>query len=144
MEEKYYAVINCVFNLDVDPNSLIVKLKEKDIRKIFRLMKKLKNNLSVEILDEDFEMITFDIFIDDYAHIKIINNQLFVTNNDVCEILIDESNLVRDVILEPAIKKHYDDMRHVMQLLYPSNRMKRRKKPFEKRKLKFLESTKYD
>lgn len=140
MDHKYYAVINIVFNTDIDINSLIVKLKDVDIRKIFRILKKLKTNLSIEFIDIDMEMITFDIIIDDYASIKIINNQLYVMRDDILEFLIDENNLVRDIVLDKATRKNYDDMRKIMQLIYPYNSMKRKKakEPFTLRNKRYV------
>ncbi len=31
MEEKYYAVINCIFKPDINPNFLFVKLKIEEV-----------------------------------------------------------------------------------------------------------------
>jgi len=125
--EKYYAKINCILDLDIDSSSLIVKLKEIDIRKIFRILNKLINNLSIEFVVIEMEMLTFDIFIDDNARIKIVDNQLYVQRNDVLEILIDLDNLVRDIILERAIKNNYDDMSAVIDLIYPDHSARKRK-----------------
>ena len=140
MEHKYYAIINTVFDMNIDSNSIIVKLIDVDIRKIFRILKKLKTNLSIEFIDIDMEMISFDIFIDDYASIKIINNQLYVTRDDILELLIDENNLVRDIVLDKATRKNYDDMRKIMQLIYPYNRIKRKKvkEPFTLRNNRYI------
>ncbi|MCX6158552.1 MAG: hypothetical protein NTY74_11305 [Ignavibacteriae bacterium] len=126
--------------MDIESNSLIVKLKDVDKRKIFRILKKLKTNLSIEFIDIDMEMISFDIFIGDYASIKIINNQLYVTRDDIHEFLIDENNLVRDIVLDKATRKNYDDMRKIMQLIYPYNRMKRKKakEPFTLRNKRYI------
>jgi len=140
MEHKYYAIINTVFDMNIDSNSIIVKLIDVDIRKIFRILKKLKTNLSIEFIDIDMEMISFDIFIGDYASIKIINNQLYVVRDDIQEFLIDENNLVRDIVLDKATRKNYDDMRKIMQLIYPYNRMKRKKvkEPFTLRNKRYI------
>ena len=126
--------------MNIDSNSIIVKLIDVDIRKIFRILKKLKTNLSIEFIDIDMEMISFDIFIDDYASIKIINNQLYVTRDDILELLIDENNLVRDIVLDKATRKNYDDMRKIMQLIYPYNRIKRKKvkEPFTLRNNRYI------
>ena len=119
MESKYYAVVNVVFDLEVDSNSLIVKLNETDIRKIFRILKKLKTNMKKGFARIEMEMVTFDLCLSNYSFIKIVNNQLYVSRDDVLEFLIDENNLIRNIILEKALKKNYDDVRKVMQLLYP-------------------------
>ncbi len=133
METKYYAVVNVVFDLEVDSNSLIVKLSETDIRKIFRILKKLKTNMKKGFARIEMEMVTFDLCLSNYSYIKIINNQLYVSRDDVLEFLIDENNLIRDIILEKALKKNYDDMRKVMQLLYPP-------KPKRKPRIKLFSS----
>ncbi|MCX6158663.1 MAG: hypothetical protein NTY74_11865 [Ignavibacteriae bacterium] len=133
METKYYAVINVVFDLDIDCNSLIVILNETDIRKIFRILKKLKTNMKAGFARIEMEMVTFDLCLTNFSQIKIINNQLYVSRDDVLEFLIDENNLIRDIILEKALKKNYDDMRKVMQLLYPP-------KPKRKPRIKLFNS----
>ena len=129
--------------MDIKDESLYVKLKETDVRKIFRIIKKLRTDLTVEFRDVDMEMVTFDVYIDDYAQIKIIYNQLYVTKDDVFEFVIDDYNLVRDVILEIALKKNYDDMKKVMQLLYP-NKSKRRNLRPKKRIIRSLEELKHE
>jgi hypothetical protein len=119
METKYYAVVNVVFDLEIDSNSLIVKLNEADIKKIFRILKKLKTNMKAGFAVIEMEMVTFDLHLSNFSYIKIVNSQLYVSRNNILEVLIDENNLVRDIILEKALKKNYDDMKKVMQLLYP-------------------------
>lgn len=126
-KEKYFAKINCILDLDIDRSSLHVKLTETDIRKMFRTLNTLINNLSVEFAVIEMEMLTFDIFIDDNTRIKIVDNQLYVHRNDVHEILIDRDNLVRDIILERAIKNNYDDMSAVIDLIYPDHSARKRK-----------------
>ena len=116
---KYYAVINVVFDLEVDSNSLIVELNDNEDRKIFRLLKKLKIDMNKSFAEIDLEMVTFDLYLSNFSYIKIVNNELYVSRNNILEVLIDENNLVRDIILEKALKKNYDDMKKVMQLLYP-------------------------
>lgn len=125
--ESYYARINCIFDLEFDSSSLIISLTEADVRKIIRTLNKLINNLSVEFAVIEMEMLTFDIFMGDYARIKIVDNQLYVQRNDVLEILIDQDNLVRDIILEKAIKKNYDDLSVVMDMIYPDHSARKRK-----------------
>lgn len=94
----------------------------------------MTNSLSAEFELIDMTMVTFDIFIEEYARIKIVNNQLFVMNNGVLEILIDEENLVRDIILEEDIKKNYDDMREIMRFIHPYKSVNRKKaKPYNLR-----------
>lgn len=114
---KYYAVINSLFELDINSNSLIISLSESDARKILRLLKKLKTNINAEYDLTDEEFITFDIYLNDYTHIKIVNNQLYVYRHNILELFIDECNLVRDIVIEKALKKNYDDTRKTIQLL---------------------------
>ena len=118
-ETKYYAVINVIFDLEVDSKSLIVKLNDVEERKIFRLLKKLKSDMKKGFARIEMEMVTFDLYLSNFSYIKIVNNQLYVSRDNILEVLIDENNLVRDIILEKALKKNYDDMKKVMQLLYP-------------------------
>lgn len=127
METKYYAVINVVFDMDIDYNSLIVKLNETDIRKIFRIIKKLKTNMKVGFAMLEMEMVTFDIHLNNYSYLKIVHNQLYVSRDNVLEFLIDENNLVRDLILEKALKKNYDDIGKVMQIICPHSSNPRKK-----------------
>ena len=125
-KEKNYAVINCIFNLDIDSNSLSVKLNEVDIRKIFRVLNNLTNDLSVEFDDREMETLTYVIFIDNNIRIKIVNDQLYVFRNDVLEFLVDQNYLVRNIILKKAIRNNYDDMRKIMRLIYPVPGAKRK------------------
>ncbi len=130
---KYYAVINVVFDLEVDSNSLIVELNDNEDRKIFRLLKKLKIDMNKSFAEIDLEMVTFDLYLSNFSYIKIVNNELYVSRNNILEVLIDENNLVRDIILEKALRKNYDDIKKVMQLLYPP-------KPRRKQRIKIFDS----
>jgi hypothetical protein len=140
--EKYCARINCLFNLQEDSNSLIVRLSEEDSRKILRVLKGLRSNLAVEFSDIEMEMINIDVFLDDSVKIKIVDEQLYVQRNDVLEFLIDENNLVRDIVFRKAIKKNYDVIRKIMQLIYPPD-TKPRKMTVNK-PLTLREKPKYD
>jgi len=131
MGSKYYAVINVVFDLGIDCKSLIVSLNEKDTRKIFRVLKKLKTNMKKGFARIEMEMVTFDLCLSNYSYIKIVNNQLYVSRDDVLEFLIDEKNLIRDIILEKALKKNYDDIKKVMRLIYPPNSMREKKQKYK-------------
>ena len=131
METKYYAIINVVFDLDIDCKSLIVKLNETDIRKIFRILKKLKTNMKTGFAMVEMKMVTFDLYLNDFSQIKIVNNQLYVSRDNVLEFLIDDKNLIRDIILEKALKKNYDDIKKVMRLIYPPNSMREKKQKYK-------------
>lgn len=129
MKYKYYAVINILYELNINSNSLIVNLSESDKRKILRLIKKLKTNIIAENDFIDEEYITFDLYLNDFTNIKIVKNKLYVYRNNILELLSDEGNLVREIILDKALKRNYDDIRKVMQLLYtPKLKRNRRNK----------------
>jgi hypothetical protein len=127
METNYYAHINVVIDMDIDCKSLIVKLNETDIRKIFRILKKLKTNMKVGFVMLEMEMVTFDLYLNNNSYIKIVNNQLYVSRDNVLEFLIDENNLIRDIILEKALKNNYDDIGKVMQIICPHSSNPRKK-----------------
>ena len=75
----------------------------------------------------EMEMVTFDIHLNNYSYIKIVHNQLYVSRDDVLEFLIDENNLVRDLILEKALNKNYDDIGKVMRIICPHSSKPRKK-----------------
>ena len=133
--EKYYAKINCLFNLQEDNNSLIVNLREDDARKIRRVLKELRCEMAAVFSNIEMEMMNIDVFLDDEVRIKIVNEQLYVQRNDVLEFLIDENNLVRDIVFRNAIKKNYDVIRKIMRLIYPSSKPRKMtvNKPLKRR-----------
>jgi hypothetical protein len=133
--EKYYAKINCLFNLQEDNNSLIVNLREDDARKIRRVLKELRCEMAAVFSNIEMEMMNIDVFLDDEVRIKIVNEQLYVQRNDVLEFLIDENNLVRDIVFRKAIKKNYDVIRKIMRLIYPSSKPRKMtvNKPLKRR-----------
>jgi hypothetical protein len=122
--KKNFAVINIVYKIDVNPNSLVVKLNNVDIKIIYGILKKLKTDLSVEFVNVEMEMVTFDIFIDGDIQIKIVDNQLYIRRNNILEFLIDEQSLVKDIILDKATRKNYTGIKKVTQLIYSSNIIK--------------------
>ncbi len=126
-DTKYYAVINVIFDLGVDRNSLIVKLNDVEERKIFRLLKKLKSDMKKGFARIEMEMVTFDLYLSNFSYIKIVNNQLYVSRDNIFEVLIDENNLVRDIILDKALKKNYDDIGKVVQIICPHSSKPRKK-----------------
>jgi hypothetical protein len=134
--DKYYAKINCLFNLNEDSKSLILSLREDDARKIKRVLKGLRCEMAVVFSNLEMEMMNIDVFLDDEVRIKIVNEQLYVQRNDVLEFLIDENNLVRDIVFRRAIKKNYDVIRKIMRLIYPPNTKPRKmtvNKPLKRR-----------
>jgi len=131
MQEKYFAIIEVVFEMDIDNNSLIVKLSDSDIRKIFKILRKLKTEISSNIFMAEMEMIKLDIIINSTTRIKIIHNQLYVLRNNVQELLIDENYLIRDLVFKKAIKKSHDDIKKVIQLIYPPNSKRGEKQKYK-------------
>ncbi len=118
VDSKYYAIIKVLFDLDIDNASLFVKLNESDKRKIIRTLKKLKTSMNVEYNGTEGETVTFEINLDNCFFIKIVNEQLYVSHNDVMELLTDENNILMDIILGKALKKNYDDISKLMRILY--------------------------
>lgn len=127
MENKYYAVINAVIENGAGSNPVTLELKNSDIRKIFRVLNILKTDLSIEFIDAETRNVIFEIFIDNQTSIKIVNNLLYVRRQGIFEFLIDENNLVRDIILDKALRMDYDNMQDILRLIYPYKRLKRRK-----------------
>lgn len=115
MELNNYAQINSVWVLNVKEESMTVKLKDADVRRILRFLKKLRTDLTVEFSDCNTEIISFDVYLENYVQIKIIGKQLYVSRDGVLEFLIDDENLVSGVILDIGLKKNFDDIRIVMQ-----------------------------
>jgi len=79
----------------------------------------------------EMKMVTFDLYLNDFSQIKIVNNQLYVSRDNVLEFLIDDKNLIRDIILEKALKKNYDDIKKVIQLIYPPNSKRGEKQKYK-------------
>lgn len=141
MELNNYAQINSVWVLDVKEESMKVKLKDADARRILRFLKKLRTDLTAEFSNDNEEIISFDVYLENFVRIKIIGKQLYVSRDGLLEFLIDDENIVRDVILTIALNKNYDDVRKVTQILYPPKSKLRPGKP-NKRIQRILEKMK--
>ena len=128
-KEKYWGDIRISRYHDVDRESLFIKLKEADARRIVRIIKTLPTNLSA-VMYEDNEMtkLVFTISLGEYGFIKIIEDQLHVQRDGMIEFLIDEENKVRDVVLSKTNNYHFDDLKIIYDLLYPYRNTQWKKK----------------
>jgi hypothetical protein len=128
-KEKYWGDIRISRYHDVDRESLFVRLKGSDARKIVRIMKTLPTNLSAVMYEEnEMTQWTFEINLAEYGFIKIIEDQLHVQREGMFEFLLDEDNKVRDVVLSKTNRHHYDDMKIVYSILNPYRNTPRKKK----------------
>lgn len=128
-EDKYYATIFHEFPDSEDKINMKVRLKEADAKKVTKIIKKLPTNLSVDRTYQDMCFYRFRIYMEDYGHIKIIKNLVYFTKDNVLEILLDEENKVRDVILDNALYQDFDGCRDIFQTLYPRDMHLKKNKP---------------
>jgi hypothetical protein len=128
-KEKYWGDIRISRYHDVDRESLFIKLKGSDARKIVRIMKTLPTNLSAVMYEKnDMTKWTIEINLAEYGFIKIIEDQLHVQREGMFEFLIDEDEKVRDVVLSKTNHYHYDDMKIIYNILHPHRNTQWKKK----------------
>lgn len=115
---KNIAILKVLVDINAESNSYFFKLNKYDQFNILNTLKLLKNNLSVDYDKVELALFTIDIYIEKFGKISVVNNHVYVSNNNVYEVFLDSNNLIRDIIMEKALNNDFDRISYLLRLIF--------------------------